>query len=100
MEGNLWTEQAEPFHLISRGSGFSRTRGRRSNCRRRLALRSIPSLTGLTCPTNPSMLLRDAASYCWFLFMGKKWRWSGDPEDTNSRGTGVWRAACAEAALS
>lgn len=100
MEGSLWAEQTEPFHLTSRGSSFSQTRGRRSNCRGRLAHQSLPSLTGLICPTNPSMLCRDAVNYCCFLFMGKKLCWSGDLEDTNTRGAGARRDARAEAALS
>lgn len=90
MEGNLRTEQTEPFHLISRGSGFCQTRGHRSNRGGHLALCSISSLTVLICPRYPSMLFSDAVNYCYFLFMGKKWCWSGDLEDTNTLGTDVW----------
>ena len=90
MEGNLRTEQTEPFHLTSRGRGFSQTRGRRSSRRGRLALCSIPSPTVFICPTYPSMLFSDAVNYCFFLSVGKKWWWSGDLEDTNAHGTDVW----------
>lgn len=72
MEGNLRTEQTEPFHLISRGSSFSQSRGRRSNRGGHLALCSIPNLTVLICPRSLSMLFSDVVNYCYFLFMGKK----------------------------
>lgn len=90
MEGNLRTEQTESFHLMSRGSSFSQTHGRRSNWGVHLALCTIPNLTVLICPTYPSILFSAAVNYCSFLFVGKQCCWSGVLEDTNTLGTDVW----------
>lgn len=83
-DGREFENGAETFPLTSRGSSFNQTHGHKWNCEGYLEVCSIPSITGLICPTYPSVLLSDPVNCCYFLFLRKKWCWIDDLEDTNS----------------